>query len=289
MSLDGPVGATPEPLSGVKLHRSGCRRRFHSEPDSVSALDGATIGAEPDLHDRSDETAHAAAVAERHDGAPAGAQRRSGARAEARQLSPAPDEQGSDAAAELHGHVAAVRDRNEHEPGIATAMNAKTAQVDAAHDPPGHDHPDADPKAQLHIDAITAQRACRQQHENTTATGLRPSRRPCADRQDRALAGTEQHACGQDLQPHLRRGLPADPSPRNVDCDPLSTIVPQLDPSRAWRGECQPSGGDRERDARTVGVRPLRRRGGHQHKRGDARECAAARHRATAVNVTVAV
>jgi hypothetical protein len=37
----------------------------HSQTDSVSALDGANTGTEPDPHDRRDKTAHAAAVAQR--------------------------------------------------------------------------------------------------------------------------------------------------------------------------------------------------------------------------------
>jgi len=72
-----------------------------------------------------------------------------------------PEQQRSDAAAEPDGHIAAVRDRDEHEPCIAPPVDAKTAECQAAHDAPGHDHPDADPEAHLHIDATTAQRACR--------------------------------------------------------------------------------------------------------------------------------
>jgi len=73
-----------------------------------------------------------------------------------------PEQQRSDAAAELDGHVAAVRDRDEHEPRAARSVDAKAAECDVAHDAPRHGHPDADPKAHLHIDATTAQRACRQ-------------------------------------------------------------------------------------------------------------------------------
>jgi len=62
----------------------------------------------------------------------------------------------------LDGHVAAVRDRNGHEPRIASPMDAKSAEGEAPHDAPGHDHPDADPEAHLHIDATAAHRACRQ-------------------------------------------------------------------------------------------------------------------------------
>jgi len=41
-------------------------------------------------------------------------------------------------------------------------MEAKTAECDVPHDAPGHDHPDADPKAHLHVDATAAQWARRQ-------------------------------------------------------------------------------------------------------------------------------
>jgi hypothetical protein len=41
-------------------------------------------------------------------------------------------------------------------------VDAKTAECQVTHDAPGNDHPDADPKAQLHIDATTALRACPQ-------------------------------------------------------------------------------------------------------------------------------
>jgi hypothetical protein len=41
-------------------------------------------------------------------------------------------------------------------------VDPKTAEREAANDAPGHDHPDADTEAHLHIDAATAQRACRQ-------------------------------------------------------------------------------------------------------------------------------
>jgi hypothetical protein len=85
-----------------------------------------------------------------------------GPRAEVGLLSTASQEQGSDAAAELHGHVATVRDRDEDEPRVAPPVDAKTAECDPAHDAPAHDHPDADPKTHLHIDATTVQRACRQ-------------------------------------------------------------------------------------------------------------------------------
>jgi hypothetical protein len=75
---------------------------------------------------------------------------------------PAPNQQCTDAAAELDGHVAAVRDRDEHEACAAPLLDAKNAECDLAHDAPGHDHSEADPEAHLHIDATTAQRACRQ-------------------------------------------------------------------------------------------------------------------------------
>ncbi len=134
----------------------------HSQTDSVSALDGANTGTEPDPHDRREETAHAAAVAHCQDGVGSGKERTLGARPEARQLSAVSDERRSDAAPELDGHVAAVRDRDEHEPRVAPPVDAKIAECDVAHDAPGHDHPDADPKAHLHIDPTTAQGACRQ-------------------------------------------------------------------------------------------------------------------------------
>jgi hypothetical protein len=82
-----------------------------------------------------------------------------GARAEAPHLSAAPEQRSRDAAAELHSHVAAIRDRDEQEPRAAPLVDAKAAERELAHDAPGHDHPDADPKAHLHIDATTAQRA----------------------------------------------------------------------------------------------------------------------------------
>jgi hypothetical protein len=74
----------------------------------------------------------------------------------------ASQQQRSDAAAELDGHVAAVRDRNEHQPRIASPMEAKTAECEVPHDAPGHNHPDADPKAHLHVDTTAAQWARRQ-------------------------------------------------------------------------------------------------------------------------------
>jgi hypothetical protein len=63
--------------------------------------------------------------------------------------------------------------------------------------------------------------------------------RSYAEGQASALAGTKVQTCGPDLEPALRRSFVADRSPRNVDDDPLSTIVPQLDPSRARCGECE--------------------------------------------------
>lgn len=136
--------------------------RTHSQTDSVSALDDAKTGTEPDLHDRSDETAHAAAIAQRQDSAGAGKERTSGRRAQASQLLAAPDQQRSYAAAKLNGHVAAVRDRDEHELRGMAPVDAKIAECEAMHDATGHDHPGADPEAHLHIDATTAQGACRQ-------------------------------------------------------------------------------------------------------------------------------
>ena len=133
-----------------------------SQTDSISALDDAKTGTEADAHDRSHRTTHVAAVAQHEDRAGAGEQRGSGAGTEARQLFAAPDQRRGDVAAELQSHVAAVRDRDEHRPHAALPMDAKAAQSEAAHDAPRHAHPDADPKAQLHIDATTAQRACPQ-------------------------------------------------------------------------------------------------------------------------------
>ena len=74
----------------------------------------------------------------------------------------ASQQQRSDAAAELDGHVAAVRDRNEQQPRSASPLDAKTAEGEVAHDAPGHDHPDADPKAHLHVDTTATQWARRQ-------------------------------------------------------------------------------------------------------------------------------
>jgi hypothetical protein len=71
-------------------------------------------------------------------------------------VSAAPDQQRSYAAAELNGHVAAVRDGNEHEPRVMAPVDANAAECETAHDATGHDHPDADPEAHLHIDATTA-------------------------------------------------------------------------------------------------------------------------------------
>jgi hypothetical protein len=164
---------------------------MHSQTDAVSALDGASTGTEPDLHDRSDRTAHAAAVAQREEGAVAGEQRTLGTRTEARQRLTASDQQRSDATAKVHGHVAAVRDRDEHEPRIAPPLDTKTAECEAAQDAPGHDHPDADPEAHLHVDAITAQRACRQEDEDIMVARFGASRRPYSERHDRALTRAE--------------------------------------------------------------------------------------------------
>ena len=119
-------------------------------------------GTEPDPHDRSDRAAHAAAVAQRQDGSGSGMQRTSSMKAEVRQLLTASQQQRSDTVAELDGHVAAVRDRNEQQPRSASPLDAKTAEGEVAHDAPGHDHPDADSEAHLHLDATAAQRACRQ-------------------------------------------------------------------------------------------------------------------------------
>jgi len=71
---------------------------------------------------------------------------------------------------------------------------------------------------------------------------FRASRRPRPECQDRTLAGAERHTCGHYLEPRLRRRFPADSSPSDVDHDPLGAVVPQPDPSRARRSECDLSG-----------------------------------------------
>jgi hypothetical protein len=163
-------------------------------------------------------------------------------RAESRQLLVAPDQRRSDAAAELDGHVAAVRDRNEDDPRVALPVDAKAAECEAAHDAPGHDHLDADPKAHLHIDAPTAQRACRQQDEDVMVARFCASGRLDAERQDRALSRPEQCVCGHDPEPRPCGRLAAERSPLNVDHDPLFTVVPQLDRSRARRRKFESCG-----------------------------------------------
>jgi hypothetical protein len=55
---------------------------------------------------------------------------------------------------------------------------------------------------------------------------FRTSGSPCAECQDRALARTEQQTYGHDLEPRSRRRFPAHCSPRDVDHDPIGTIVP---------------------------------------------------------------
>jgi hypothetical protein len=102
-----------------------------------------------------------------------------------------PDQQRSYATAEVKGHVAAVRDRDEHDPRGMAPMDAKTAECEAVHDATGHDHPDADPEAHPHIDATTAQRACRQYDEDTMVAGFRASGLLHSECQDRALARAE--------------------------------------------------------------------------------------------------
>jgi hypothetical protein len=88
-----------------------------------------------------------------------------GSEIEASQVSTTSDQRSSDAVVELNGDVAAVHDGDEHEPRVAPLVDAQTAECEAAHDAPGHDHPDADPEAHLHVDARTTQRARRQQDE----------------------------------------------------------------------------------------------------------------------------
>ena len=165
--------------------------RTHSQTDSVSTLDDANTGTEPDLHDRSDATAHAAAVAQRQGGAGSGEQCTSGTRAQARQLPAVPDQKRSYAAAELNGHVAAVRDRDEHDPRIMAPVDAKTSECEAAHDVTGHNHPHADSEPHLHIDATTAQRTCRKKDEDLMVAGFRASELLHSECQDRALAWAE--------------------------------------------------------------------------------------------------
>ena len=82
---------------------------------------------EPDPHDRSDATAYAAAVAQCQDGACSGEQRTSGMRTEARYPLAAADQRCCDVAAELHGHVAAVRHRDEEKPRVAPSVGPKPA------------------------------------------------------------------------------------------------------------------------------------------------------------------
>jgi hypothetical protein len=74
----------------------------------------------------------------------------------------APEKRSGNVAAELHGHIAVVGYREKHEPRAARPMDAKTAQREVAHDPPGDAHPDADPEPRAQGDATAAQRACRQ-------------------------------------------------------------------------------------------------------------------------------
>jgi hypothetical protein len=140
-------------------------------------------------------------------------------------------------AAELHGHVAAVRDQDVEKPRVVLSMDAQRTQRDVAHDASGHDHPDADLEAQLHIDAATAQWASRQKDEDTMVARFCASGWLCPERQARALAGAQRQAWRPDLEPRLRRRLPADRAPLDVDDDPFSTVVPQLEHSRARRGE----------------------------------------------------
>jgi hypothetical protein len=192
-------------------------------------------------------------------------------------------------AAELDGHVAVVRDRNEHEPRFTLPTDAKSTQRDVAHDAPRHEHLDPDAETQLHVDATTAERARRQEDEDTMMAWFRASGWSCAECQDRALAGAKRHPCRHDLKPRPRRGLPADRSSPDVDDDPFSTVVPQLDHSRPWCVECELCGRDRKGDAGPAGVRPLCGRGGRQDERGEAGECEGRPHRAIAVNVTLAV
>jgi hypothetical protein len=134
----------------------------HSQTNSVSALDDATTGTELDPYDRSDETVHAAAVPQCQDGAGSREQCVLSTGAEARQPLAMPDQRRSDVAAELDGHVASIRDGDQHIPRVAPAVDAKTAQCEAAHNAPRHYNSDADPEADLHVDATAAQRACRQ-------------------------------------------------------------------------------------------------------------------------------
>src|SRR5207253_9677522 len=107
------------------------------------AFDDADVGTESGSHDRRDQTTHAAAVAQRQDGAGARAERTPGARAEASQLPAAPDQRRGDAAAKPDGHVAVILDRDEHETRAALPVHTKSAECESAHDAPGYEHVDA--------------------------------------------------------------------------------------------------------------------------------------------------
>jgi hypothetical protein len=87
-------------------------------------------------------------------------------RAEASQDVAAPDERDADPAADLHRHVAAVHDRDEQDPRAARTVDAKTLQLETAHDSAGHAHSHADPEPHPHGDATSAQRARRQEDED---------------------------------------------------------------------------------------------------------------------------
>jgi hypothetical protein len=66
----------------------------------------------------------------------------------------------------LHRHVAAIRDRDEEKPSVPPSVDAEPAECDVAHNASRHDHPDADPEPHLHVDATTAQGACRQEEHD---------------------------------------------------------------------------------------------------------------------------
>jgi hypothetical protein len=154
---------------------------------------------------------------------------------EARQVSAVPGQQSRDSVAELDGHIAAVRDGHEHE----SFANDQTAECDAAHDPPRHDDPDVDPKADLHVDAATPERPCRQQDEYVVVARFGVLGLLCSQGQHRARAGAEQYACRHDVEP-LRQSLSADRSACGIDSDLFGAVVPHIDRSRARHRQDEP-------------------------------------------------
>jgi len=171
----------------------------------------------------------------------AGAERALDLRVEARDVSAAPDQQGRDAVAELDGHVAAVSHGNEHEPRVVSLVNTQTAECDAAHDAPRHDHPDADPETNLYVHTATSERACRQQDDDVVAARFGALGWLGSEGQHRARAGAQQYACRHDLEP-FRHHLSVHRSVRRVDSDLFGTVVPHLDRSRPRRRQDQAGG-----------------------------------------------